>query len=263
MGGKGITTCLSFNFCACYSFFKTVSCPPHRGFGDEWEKAQPFGGASVSTCVKSLEHTASPPKSVLKQENGRKNFAKCRRYELSRTDNTTNRPKKTTVGLFRIGSNVTTPNVNQDHSFKSFLRLGAATETLPRPTAPKRAGRGRGPAQPAHHDAPPRRVRACAVHTNRPRAPRREVRGLREAASGASGPDRLGAEPARAREAPGGKPGIRSGVRALWGSSWLHEVAVSFLEALFEAGVGRRPTGRAWRPPGVAGWESFLRLICP
>lgn len=54
------------------------------------------------------------------------------------------------------------------------------------------------------HDAPPRRARACAVHTKRPRAPRREVRGLREVASGASGPDGLrglGAEPARGTSA--------------------------------------------------------------
>lgn len=39
------------------------------------------------------------------------------------------------------------------------------------------------------------------------------------------------------------------------GSSRLREVAVSFLDALFKAGVGRPPTGRARRPPGVAGWK--------
>lgn len=98
-----------------------------------------------------------------------------------------------------------------------FPRREAVTAWVPHPVGPKRAGRGRGPARPAPHDAPPRRARACAVHTKRPRAPRREVRGLREAASGASGPDGLcgmGAEPARG-EAAGGKPGIGSGVRAL------------------------------------------------
>lgn len=85
---------------------------------------------------------------------------------------------------------------------------------MPRPSGPKRAGRGRGLAGPAQRDAPPRRARACAVHTNRPRAPRREVRGLRGGGLGGVRPCPAGP---RARGAPGGKPGVRSGVRALWG----------------------------------------------
>lgn len=93
-------------------------------------------------------------------------------------------------------------NIKQEHFLKSFPRWGVITVSVPHPVGPKRARRGRGPGRPAPHDAPPRSTRACAMHTKRPRAPRREVRGLREAVSGASGPDGvcgLGAEPAGGR----------------------------------------------------------------
>lgn len=45
----------------------------------------------------------------------------------------------------------------------------------------------------------PRRPCACALHTYQPPAPRREVRGSREAASGVSGRDRSGGQGASTR----------------------------------------------------------------
>lgn len=47
------------------------------------------------------------------------------------------------------------------------------------------------------------------------------------------------------------------------GISGPKEVVVSFLAVLFEAGTRRRPTGRAWWLPGVAGLKSLLRLPFP
>lgn len=58
----------------------------------------------------------------------------------------------------------------------------------------------------------------------------------------------------RAGGAPGGKQGISSEVRALWGFSQLQEVMVSVLEALFEAGIG------GGRPEELVGSSWGLRV---
>lgn len=65
----------------------------------------------------------------------------------------------------------------------------------------------------------------------------------------------------RAGGAPGGKQGISSEVRALWGFSQLQEVMVSVLEALFEAGI---EGGRPEELVGLLGSQGGkVSIVCP
>lgn len=132
----------------------------------------------------------------------------------------------------------------------------------PHLSRPGRGGWGRGLARPAQCDSPPSCSCACAVYTDHPRAPQREVRGSRRVAAGASDSDSaLWAGPTG--EGPCGEVGHQIGSASAVGTppgskKWRFRFGKPYL---FQAGIGRRPTGRAGWPPGVAGRKSSRCLL--
>lgn len=104
--------------------------------------------------------------------------------------------------LFPLGSSISTPLHKSRPLFKNFTRVGSYL--LPHSARPGQGGWGRGLAQPAQGEAPPRRSRACAVRTDRPPSAPAGGKGL---AGGRLGDVKPGSAPwaGHADEAPRGK----------------------------------------------------------
>lgn len=121
---------------------------------------------------------------------------------------------------------------------------------------------GAWPSRPAPRDAPPCRARACAVRTDRSRAPGWEVRGSREAAFGAPGPDPQGGLGARGRGAPR-EAGFLSYLPASWGRLSAPTSGGFVFRSTHRSGCGEAAGGTSVTASRGRGWKSARRLRCP
>lgn len=141
--------------------------------------------------------------------------------------------------------------INNDHVLNRFSPVFVLTwaQTTPLKAA---AGWGRGLAQWAQWEVPPCRSRACALRTDRPPAPQREVRGSREAVSGASvsepqsGPGAREGSPAASGAS--GQVGSASWVGTSASEKWRFRFWKHYWERVWRGGRWDQPGGKV---PGV------------